>query len=343
VKMLPIRNLQRTTDPGISEITGEKFAELALLRNAACAGCPVGCIHIGFVRERFRKEHRYIYRQVSYDHEPIFAVGSMLSVENCFAVLAIIDVAEKVGLDIMSAGVALAWATEATEKGIISEKETLVRLTFGDSEGYKQAMQHLGEGTNEFYRLLGQGTLKAAERYGGKDFACVLGQEMGGYATGEVFFTSQALGLRHSHLDSGGYSFDQKEKGKDAAKAVDFLVKDEQGRVLLTSMVACLFARGVYTDALLADCLKSVGYGSLADSLGPVSKSIQQLRWRTRIATGYRPEDVAIPKRFLEITTGKGPMDGAYLAALKDQYAKAIHALATPVEAEGRPAGAKGT
>ena len=68
-------------------------------------------------------------------------------------------------------------------------------------------------------------------------------------------------GFRHSHLDSGGYSFDQKEKGKDLSKAVDFLVKDEQGRVLLTSMVACLFARGVYTDELLARCLKSVGYG----------------------------------------------------------------------------------
>ncbi len=342
VKMLPIRNLQRTTDPNIKEITGEKFAELALLRNAACAGCPVGCIHIGFVREQYRKEeHRYIYRQVSYDHEPIFAVGSMLSVENCFSVLAIIDVAEKMGLDIMSAGVALSWATEATEKGIISEKETITRLSFGDSEAYKQAIQHLGEGTNDFYRLLAQGTLKAAEHYGGKDFACVLGQEMGGYATGEVFFTSQALGFRHSHLDTGGYSFDQKEKGKDAAKAVDFLVKDEQGRVLLTSMVACLFARGVYTDALLAECLKSVGYGTLADNLGAVSKNIQQFRWRTRVATGYRPEDVTIPKRFLEITTGKGPMDAAYLAALKDQYAKAIRVLAAP-SAESPPVGKQG-
>jgi aldehyde:ferredoxin oxidoreductase len=336
VKMLPIRNLQRTTDPSINNITGEKFAELALLRNAACAGCPVGCIHIGFVRERFEKENQYLYRQVSYDHEPIFAVGSMLSVENCFAVLSMIDVAEKVGLDIMSAGVALAWATEATEKGIISEKETIIRLAFGDSEAYKQAIRHLGEGKNDFYRLLAQGTLKAAERYGGKDFACVLGQEMAGYATGEVYFASQALGLRHSHLDSGGYSYDQKEKGKDPAKAVDFLVKDEQGRVLLTSMVACLFARGVYTDALLADCLKSVGYATLADSLGAVSKNIQKLRWQARVATGYRLEEVTIPKRFLEITTGKGTMDEKYLASLKEQYAMAIRDLAAPAEATGR-------
>ena len=55
---LPIRNLQRTNDPDLAGIAGEKFAEMALLRNAACAGCPVGCIHIGFVRERFQKENR---------------------------------------------------------------------------------------------------------------------------------------------------------------------------------------------------------------------------------------------------------------------------------------------
>lgn len=327
MKMLPIRNLQRTTDPGMANITGERFADDALLRSAACAGCPVGCIHIGFVRERFQKEHRFIYRQVSYDHEPIFAVGAMLSVENCFEVLAIIDISEKMGLDVMSAGVALAWATEATEKGIISEEETIVRLSFGDTEGYKQAMQHLGMGTNEFYHILAQGTLKATEHYGGTEYACVLGQEMAGYATGEVYFASQALGFRHSHLDSGGYSYDQKETSKDLTKAVDFLVKDEQGRVLLTSMVACLFARGVYTDDVLATCLKAVGYGSLAESLDSVSRSIQQLRWKTRLATGFVPEEVIIPKRFYEITTAKGPLDGVFLDGLTAEYAKAIRKL----------------
>jgi aldehyde:ferredoxin oxidoreductase len=328
VQSLPIRNLQQTSDPDIGGITGEKFAELALLRNAACSGCPVGCIHIGFVRERFQKENRYLYRQVSYDHEPIFAVGAMLSVKDCFAVLSIIDVAEKMGLDVMSAGVALAWATEAAEKGIISEKETIASLKFGEAEGYRAAMEHLGRGANDFYRILGQGTLKAADQYGGKDFACVLGQEMGGYATGEVFFASQALGLRHSHLDSSGYTYDQKYKDKDLTKAVDFLLKDEQGRVFLTSMVACLFARGVYSDELLATCLKTVGYGTLADTIGVVSRNIQQIRWKARIATGFKPETVTIPKRFYEITTGKGKIDEQFLTQLKDEYGRRIMEMA---------------
>ena len=328
LKALPIRNLQATADPATAGITGERFAEVALLRNAACAGCPVGCIHIGFVRERFQEENRYLYRQISYDHELIFAVGSMLGVMDCFEVLKLIDVAEKMGLDVMSPGVALAWATEALAKGMITEKETLVPLAFGDGASYQTALQHLAYGTNEFYQILSQGTMKAAERYGGSDFACVLGQEMAGYATGEVFFVSEALGLRHSHLDAGGYSYDQKPKGKNTDDAVKFLVKDEKGRVFLTSMVSCLFARGVYTDEVLGNCLKSVGYAALADNMDAVADGIQRLRWKLRVRTGYRPENVSIPKRFTEITTWKGQIDGTFLNELKEAYGKSIMSMA---------------
>ena len=45
---------------------------------------------------------------------------------------------------------------------------------------------------------------------------------MAGYATGEVYFASQALGLRHSHLDSAGYAYDQKHDDKDVVKPWTF-------------------------------------------------------------------------------------------------------------------------
>jgi aldehyde:ferredoxin oxidoreductase len=330
IKALPCKNLQQTSHEDIDGISGERFAQDTLLRNSACAGCPVGCIHIGYVREKFMEPNQYLYRQVAYDHEPIFATGSMLGVTNAFKVLALIDITEKMGLDVMSAGVALAWATEAEEKGMVTEKETLVPLRFGDAEAYKKALLHLGTGENAFYRLLAQGALKAAAQYGGEDFACVLGQEMAGYATGEVFFVSQALGFRHSHLDSGGYSYDQKHDDKNAEDAVKFLTEDERDRVFLTSMVSCLFAREVYQRDLLGECLGSLGYKALADNMEAVSLHIQKLRWKNRLATGYRPEAVVIPKRFSEITTWKGAMDGAFLADLRERYAGAIRDLAGP-------------
>jgi aldehyde:ferredoxin oxidoreductase len=332
IQALPCRNLQRTSDEAISGITGETFAERTLLRNTACAGCPVGCIHLGFLREKFSEPNQYLYRQVTYDHEPIFAMGAMLSVLDAFQVLRLLESAEKAGLDVMSAGVALAWATEAFEKGLLSEKETLVPLKFGDAGAYAQAVKHLGAGANDFYRSLGQGTLKAAEQYGGMDFACVLGQEMGGYATGEVFFVSQALGLRHSHLDAGGYSYDQKQKGKDVGQAVEFLVQDEKARVLLTSMVSCLFAREVYKESVLADCLSAVGYRTLAENLDSVASRIQKMRWQIRLETGFDPGSVKIPERFKQVVTWKGPLDTNYLDSLQKSYAQRIREMAKSEE-----------
>ena len=335
IQALPIRNLKETSAPDIAGITGERFAEDTLLRNMACSGCPVGCIHLGFVRERFQADHRYYFRQVSYDHEPIFAVGAMLGVTDCFQVLDLIDVTEKMGLDVMSAGVALAWAAEATEKGVISEKETIMPLTFGNAKNFETALRHLGHGTNDFFRLLAQGAGKAAAHYGGQDYACVLGQEMGGYATGEVFFVSQALGFRHSHLDSGGYSYDQKHEDRDVDQALNFLVKDEEGRVLLTSMVSCLFAREVYKEELLADCLKSLGYETLAGQLPELSRRVQKLRWQTRLATGFNPASISIPKRFTEVTTWKGKVDGEFLEGLKNAYGRSILELVPDADRQG--------
>ena len=335
LKSLPWRNLQQTTDPAIEGVTGERFADDTLLRNAACAGCPVGCIHIGFVREKFMEPNQYLYRQVPYDYEPIFATGTMLGVTDAFAVLGIMDVTEKMGLDVMSAGVALAWATEATEQGLISAEDSIVPLNFVDAPAYNEAMAHLGSGANDFYRLLGQGTLKAAEVYGGADFACVLGQEMAGYATGEVYYVAQSLGFRHSHLDTGGYSYDQKHDEKDVDKAVAFMVSDEQERVFLTSMVSCLFARGVYKPDLLAECLAALGYSAVADDMAAIAANVQQKRWQLRLATGFQPEQVKIPKRFRDVTTWKGPTDSGYLQALQETYGRRLTEIAHSHEAKG--------
>ncbi len=324
LKALPWRNLQATSDPGITGITGERFADDTLLRNAACAGCPVGCIHIGFVREKFHQDNQYMYRQVGYDYEPIFATGSMLGLIHAPEVLTVMDEVEKAGLDVMSGGVALAWATEALEKGVVTTETTGIQLRFGEVQGYLKAVHMLAGAVNEFWRLLAGGTMAAARHYGGEDFACVLGQEMAGYATGEVFYVAQSLGLRHSHLDTGAYSYDQSTAPKDVDKALAFLLEDERERVVLTSMVACLFARKVYDPATLRQCLTVLGGQDLADGLDTTAGHIQRLRWQARARGGFDPLAVKIPQRFLEVSTWKGSADPRYLDDLRLAYAEAI-------------------
>lgn len=331
LKSLPWKNMQQTSSPDAEKISGETFADDTLLRNAACAGCPVGCIHVGFVREQFQANNQYLYRQVGYDYEPIFSCGGMLEVTNAGEVLRILDSIEKVGLDNMSTGVALAWATEALDKGVLSEEQTLVRFNWGDADTYMQGVEYLGTPPNDFYRLLAQGTLKCAQQYGGEDFACVLGQEMAGYATGEVFFVSEALGFRHAHLDAGGYSWDQTHEEQDVEGALDFLVNDARSRIVLNCMVGCLFSRGVYKDAQLAEALDAVGYGNLNGTLDEMGLRVQKARWRLRLGMGYDPDKVKIPKRYSEITTWKGPLDVEYMEKLRRGFAARIKELGAPL------------
>jgi aldehyde:ferredoxin oxidoreductase len=70
-----------------------------------------------------------------------------------------------------------------------------------------------------------------------------------------------------------------------------------------------------------------------------VSQRIQRERWRLRLSTGYTPERVEIPRRFSEVVTWKGPIDTAYLDALRKEYSLRIRAMAAATE-DDRTAGA---
>ncbi|WP_320178384.1 aldehyde ferredoxin oxidoreductase N-terminal domain-containing protein [Roseovarius pacificus] len=327
IRALPWNNLQNTSDEAIDEVSGETFARELLLRKFACAGCPVGCIHVGLLREMFADQHEFLYRQVAYDYEPIFSAGTMLGLKKAGDVLAVLDEIEHLGLDAMSAGVALAWATEALEKGDISESDTIVPLRFGDAAAYIKAVDHLARRTNDFYRVLGQGALAAGDAYGGADYACVLGQEMAGYATGPVFYVSQALAVRHSHLDVGGYAFDQKYDSPSVQEATDFMVKEERSRIVLTSMVSCLFARSLYSEERVVRALTVMGYGDIADNLDAATRHVQALRWKLKFDTGFDPETVRIPKRFHEVENWKGKTDVAFMDELKKAYGAEIRKI----------------
>lgn len=78
---LPTRNLKEATFENAAMISGESFAAQYLGRRLACSHCPVGCIHIAALREPYEDEP-YFYKtsMISYDYEPIYALGSMLRI-----------------------------------------------------------------------------------------------------------------------------------------------------------------------------------------------------------------------------------------------------------------------
>ena len=305
----PTRNLQQSTFENGNNISGEAFADNNLVRKIACTGCPVGCIHIGQFRNEYDRFHEYESVSVSYDYELIFALGSFLGISSTDDILKVIDQVEKVGVDAMSMGVVLGWATEAFANGLITPDQTLVPLTFGDAEGYIKAIAYTAGCVNEFYRDLSKGSHFVSDKYGGSEYAMNISKnEMAGYHTGYGSLTGAAVGARHSHLCNAGYSFDdkQKEGEVDTEKLADSLFNEEIERCILNSFIICLFSRKVYDRETVIKALNSIGYEINDDEFVNIGKRVYKTKQRIKKALGYDNRMVKLPKRFFETKSMKG-------------------------------------
>ncbi|MCL2158297.1 MAG: aldehyde:ferredoxin oxidoreductase [Oscillospiraceae bacterium] len=314
---LPTLNMRQSSFEHADKISGETFSVKHLSRKMACTGCPVGCIHIGQFRRDFAEHgHEFETVSVAYDYELIFALGTFLGVNNSRDILELIEEVEIVGLDAMSTGVVLGWATEALEKGLVSLEDTIVPLKFGDSQKYRAAVQYIAKSENEFYKNLGKGAKHAAKVYGGEDFAMhIAGNEMAGYHTGYGSLAGAAVGARHSHLCNGGYSIDQSMKDKDGAidpdKMVEALLKEEIERCMLNSLVMCLFARKVYDRPTILSAFNAIGWEMSDGDLTDIARRNYAVKLRIKKALGFDLQNVKFPKRFFETPSMQGPLDEA--------------------------------
>ena len=332
---LPTKNLTEQRFQDSSRISGEAFAERYLGRRLACSHCPVGCIHIAALRESYEDE-KYFYKtsMISYDYEPIFALGSMLGINDPEGFLRLMDRVEILGLDAMSVGVILAWATEAQNHGLISEKETDgIRLQWGDYHAYMQMTKKIVDQSNPFYHALAQGVNHASSLYGGKEYALAFGgNEMPGYHTGPGAYIGVLIGARHSHLDNAGYSVDQKNIGKPVMSPevlVDTLIAEEEWRQILSSLVVCFFARGIYPRDIVLKTLNIAGFPINSEELTLLGKTILQEKQRFKAREGYTLNVDNIPQRIFETPSSLGLIDKEYIRTAVEYAQKKL--LEAPV------------
>jgi len=324
---LPTRNLKEAKFEGALNISGEKLAEGYLGRRLACSHCPVGCIHIAALREPYEDES-YFYKtsMISYDYEPVYALGPMLGISDAEGLLKLIDQIERLGMDSMSTGVILAWATEAQERGIISKKETQdIKLYWGDYLSYIKAVQFIFEQSNQFYQALARGVEYTSQQYGGEDFTLAFGgNEMAGYHTGPAAHIGLLIGARHSHLDNGGYSVDQKILTKEKIspeKLARELLTEERWRQILSSLVVCFFARGIYRADIITQALYSAGYDITSKKLLSIGKEIHQEKYRFKIQEGFSLDNYRLPERIFETPSLVGKIDKTFV----DEVVKCVN------------------
>ena len=329
---LPTRNLQAGFFEEAEEISGENLAENYLGRRVACAHCPVACIHLAALRIRYPNDP-YFYKtmMLGYDHELIYAMGSMLGIGDVQGMLQLIDEAEIQGLDVMSAGVTLAWATEALEKDLITVEDLDgLDLVWGDAQTYIKALRKIVNRPTECYQALARGVDHASGIYGGREFALAFGgNEMPGYHTGPASHLGYLSGARHSHLDSAGYSLDQKtlaDNGElNPEKTARELWEEESWRQILSSLVICFFARKVYSPEVVQQALKTVGIDRSVSELHKMGEDILLRKHQFKIREGFDLNQQRIPERILETPSSLGLVKEDFMREVLNQVSSKIN------------------
>ena len=300
----------------------------------ACAHCPVACIHLAALRTPHPNEPYFAKtNMLGYDYETIYALGSMVGVGDPEGMLRLMDEVEVQGLDAMSTGVVLAWATEALERGFVSADDLDgVALRWGDAEALIEATRRIVSQPTPLYRAMARGVDAAAERFGGAEFALAFGgNEMPGYHTGPVGYLGYLLGARHSHLDNAGYSVDQKagspDRLPDARGLVDALQAEEGWRQVLSSLVVCFFSRGIYDADTIRAALASIGIERSDAELRAIGDDTLRRKRAFKRREGFDPAEIRLPERIFEMTTLLGDIDRELMRSALDEFAARIAAL----------------
>ncbi len=311
INSVPTRNLTTSKLEGGKNLAGEEFAARFLARRVACSHCPVSCIHIAQIRTPYPHDP-YFFKTtpVCYDYELIYSLGFMVGISDPWQVLTLIDEIEGTGMDAMSSGVVAAYTTEAMKNGLITSEMTGgISLAFGEPDTYLEFFRALADQQLPLYRDLGRGVDYAAGIYGGQEYALSFGKnEMPGYHTGPAAIIGYLVGSRHSHLDGAGYSIDQKPDNKSPEEIALDLYTEEVWRQILSSLVVCFFARGLYTEDVVSECLAVSGISMEKNSMLKVGEDILREKYMFKFREGFSldSDKLRLPARVTEQVSGKG-------------------------------------
>ena len=108
----------------------------------ACAGCPVACSQLRLAQTA---PYAGILTEGP-EYETLYSFGGVTGVDNPDAIIAADRIADEFGLDTISAGVAIAFAMELFELGILTLEDTGgLDLHFGNHESMVKLLHMMGE------------------------------------------------------------------------------------------------------------------------------------------------------------------------------------------------------
>lgn len=165
--ILPVRNFTTGSHGEAHKLSAEEMLPKFNATKSTCKPCAILCGHKGIFDGKERAVPEF---------ETTGLMGSNLEIFDPVVVSKWNETCSLMGLDTITAGGTLAWAMEATEKGLFKSD-----LKFGSPDHIDQVLKDIGLGRG-IGKELGMGSRWLSKKYGGEDFAMhVKGLELAAY------------------------------------------------------------------------------------------------------------------------------------------------------------------
>ncbi len=301
---LPIRNFQGGRFPGVEKITAQVLCEKYVMKMDHCYGCPVRCKRV--VRLEGPSAADPVYGGPEY--ETLAALGSNCGIDDLESLIKAAEICNRHGIDTISAGVAISFAMECFEKGILRREDTDgLDLTFGNAEAMVRMVERIAL-RRGFGDLLAEGTRRAAARIGkGSEMLAmqVKGQELPMHEPRR----KPTMGLNYSTNAAGADHNTTVHDTDDLDGATgEKLYKTGYLPQLINTLGICRFVS--WSEEQIREAVAAVTGRPLTDrELMQVVERGLTLSRIFNIREGFSDQDDALPKRFAE-TPSEGPLKG---------------------------------
>ena len=323
--VFPTRNWQESVFKEREQIDPYYWATRYVTKNKACFACTKPCGKLFEV-----KDGKFAGVAIDgLEYETLYSLGSTCGNASIESVARANEVCDLVGIDTISAGVTIGFAMELVQRGILTEQEVGMRLTWDNAADAVPKMCEMMGNREGFGDVLSEGVKRAAEKIGRGSARYAIhtkGMEPPAYDVrgmkghGLAFMTSTRGAC---HLRAGFYApelvgkfwrwegidrFSTEGKGEKVATMENFMC-------VYDSIGLCKFSRGFFLIDKLREVIKAItGLEFTEDELLRVGERIHTMKGNFNVLQGVTRKDWLLPPRILEDPIPDGPSKGSKIS-----------------------------
>jgi len=337
---VPVKNWSVGEDFELSAaLSGPTLSETYLTRAHACANCPVACKRVVRVPDGpFQTEEG-----PGPEYETCGTFGTMIMNRDLAGVIKANELCNRLGMDTISCGAAIAWAMELFEKGTLTVKDTDgLDLAWGNMDAVLALLPRIAR-REGFGDLLAQGSLAAARKIGGDAVDAVVhvkGLELpmhdprGYHGMGLAYMMSNrgACHLQHAVLatEQGMASWPQLFPMKDDYQGTtsegkaELVFHSENYGILGNSLSICHYLTDILKPETIRDAFNAItGFGLDFAELMAGGARDWTLKRGINNLLGVTVKDDVLPKRIMTpLMEGAGAGSIPDVEKLKREYYK---------------------